>query len=128
LPDSCKRHRKHGWHYNHTEEPTGRGGSATRYPVTSRDTPARYPKHDRVVEIQGDITGQRHVPTLPEVDDASGLVGRIEVQRKLHAEHTGDPDCHIGVAGKIEVKLQRVAQNRRPCPKKLERLRVSEAG
>jgi hypothetical protein len=38
------------------------------------------------------------------------------------------PICHIGVAGKIEVELQRVAQNRRPCPKKLEGLRVSEAG
>src|SRR6187402_3060376 len=64
----------------------------------------------RYIEVVPKKTRQRHVPTTPEVADVARLVGRIEVQRQLNAEHARQADRHVRVAGEIEVQLQRVGQ------------------
>jgi len=60
-------------------------------------------------EAQGDV------PAPPEIDNARGFIGRIEVVRQLHAEEEGHADSHVGIAGKIEIQLEGVCQ--RPHPR-----------
>ena len=54
------------------------------------------------------------MPALPERGDVTGLVGAVEIQRKFDVQHAGQPDRHVGVAGKVEVDLQRIGQGRVP--------------
>ena len=42
------------------------------------------------------------------------LVGRVEVERQLDAEHARQADRHVGVAGEVEVELQRVGERAAP--------------
>src|SRR3989475_10756912 len=57
-----------------------------------------------------EVARQRHVPACPEVDDAAGLVGRVEVQRETDAEHARQAQRHVRIAREVEVQLQRVAE------------------
>ncbi|MNH39055.1 hypothetical protein D3C79_1001740 [compost metagenome] len=50
------------------------------------------------------------MPAAPEVLDAAGQVGAVEVLRKVEAQHQAKPDRHGAIAGKIEKQLQRVGQ------------------
>ena len=69
---------------------------------------------ERDVEIVAQELRQRHVPAPPEIDDASRLVGRIEIQRQEDAEHQRHADRHVGIAGEIEIELERVGQRADP--------------
>ena len=99
--------------------------NAGRQPVC--DAPARHRQGERVVEIQHQPAGQRHVPALPVVDDALGLVRRVEVQREAQVEHARQPDRHVGVAGKVEVELQRIGQRDAPGREQRQQVRMREA-
>ena len=57
---------------------------------------------------------QRDVPAPPEVGDALGAVGRVEVLQELEAEHAAQPDGHVRVAGEVEVDLEGVGQHAEP--------------
>ena len=60
---------------------------------------------------------QSDVPALPKINDVPGFVRRIEIDRKLDAEHVGQPYRHIRVAGKIKIQLQRIGQRIQPSRK-----------
>ncbi len=68
------------------------------------------------VATQGDIevvaqpAGQRQVPAPPEVLDAAGKIGPVEVFRKVEAQHQAQADGHGAVAGEVEEQLQRIGQ------------------
>ena len=63
---------------------------------------------ERDVEVVAQEARQRHVPAPPEVADRHGAVGRVEVERQPQAEHQREADRHVGVAGEVEIDLQRV--------------------
>src|SRR5215469_6062266 len=64
------------------------------------------------VDVVSQETRQCYVPCLPKFNDACRFVGRKEVHWELDAEATRYADRHVGVGGKIEIKLTRVGQ----CP------------
>jgi len=66
------------------------------------------------------------VPAPPEDGDGSRLVRRVEVQRQAHAEQARQPDRHVGIAGKIEIELERVRQHAAPCDQQRCILRSAE--
>ena len=68
----------------------------------------------RHVDVVAQEARQRHVPAAPEVDDVRGPVRRIEICGKLDAEHAGQPDRHLGIAGEIEIDLERVGEHAGP--------------
>ena len=69
---------------------------------------------ERNVEIVAQELRQRHVPAPPEIDDRGRLVGRVEIQRQEDAEHQRYPDRHVGIAGEIEIELERIGQRADP--------------
>src|SRR5262249_38601307 len=58
--------------------------------------------------------GERDVPAAPEVADGVGDVGVVEVLGQVEAEHPPGADRHVGVAGEVEVDLDRVADQPQP--------------
>ena len=60
------------------------------------------------VEIVAQEPRQRHVPAPPEIAHRDRTIRRIEVQRQAEPEHQRQPDRHVGIAGEIEVDLQRI--------------------
>ena len=68
----------------------------------------------RNVEIVAQEARQRHVPAAPEIGDVHRLVGRVEVQWQAHADHVGQADRHVRIAGEVEVELQGVSQGAAP--------------
>ena len=50
------------------------------------------------------------MPAPPELGDAGGLVGAVEVQREANIQHPRQADRHVGVAGEIEIDLQGVGE------------------
>ena len=63
---------------------------------------------ERDVEVVAQEARQRHVPAPPEIADRHRAVRRVEVERQAQPEHQRQADRHVGVAGEIEVDLQRV--------------------
>jgi hypothetical protein len=41
-------------------------------------------------------------------------MGRVEIERQGDAEHQRNSDCHVGIAGEIEVELEGIGQRRDP--------------
>ncbi len=68
----------------------------------------------RHVDVVAKVSRQRHVPKVPELDDAGGLVGGGEVQGQIDPEHQGQPHRHVGIRGEIEVELEGVAKGTHP--------------
>src|SRR5579864_3852574 len=68
------------------------------------------------------------MPTAPELDDIGRLVGRVEVHRKADAEAARRADRHVGIAGKIKVKLTRVGERSTPGDEKIQRLAMIGRG
>ena len=64
------------------------------------------------------------MPAQPEITDAGGLVGRIEVERDLEAKKARYPNGHIGIAGEVKVELEAVGKDAQPG---LEQLRIIAA-
>ena len=54
------------------------------------------------------------MPPSPELRDASGNIGIIEVLQEMEAEHFSKTDSHIGIAGEIKVYLEGVGQRTEP--------------
>ena len=69
---------------------------------------------ERDVEVIAEPRRQRDVPPAPELLDAVGDVRPAEIFREAEAEHPSEADRHVGVAGEIEIDLQRVADNAEP--------------
>ena len=76
--------------------------------------PAAAVAAERDVEIVAQELRQRHVPAPPEIDDAGGLVGRVEIERQEDAEHQRYADRHVGIAGEIEIELEGIGQRADP--------------
>ena len=64
---------------------------------------------ERHVQIIAEPRRQRDVPSAPELLHALGDIRPPEILRKAEAEHASQTNRHVGVAGEIEVDLQRVA-------------------
>ena len=79
------------------------------------------------VKIVAQECAQRDVPAPPEVGDALGLVGRVEILQELKTEHPSQADGHVGVTGEIEVNLERVGQCAEPGVRRGQRLGANAA-
>ena len=61
-----------------------------------------------VQQVVAEERSQRNVPTLPELSDVLAEERVAEVFVQMKAEDAGNANCHIGIAGEIEVHLQGV--------------------
>ena len=66
------------------------------------------------VDIVAEPRGERDVPAPPELGDAAGDIGIVEVFKKVEAEHPAKADGHVGIGGKVEVDLKRVGDGAEP--------------
>lgn len=57
---------------------------------------------------------QRNVPAPPEVHDARGFVGGVEVFRQAQAQHKAQTQGHIRIAGKVKIELKGIAERAQP--------------
>ena len=71
---------------------------------------------ERDVEIVAQEPRQRHVPAPPEILDRGGEVRPVEILRPAEAEPQAEPARDVGVAGEIEIDLQRVEIDVRQSP------------
>ena len=83
---------------------------------------------ERDVQVVLQEPRQGHVPAAPEVDDAGGLVRRVEIDRQRHAENARQSDGHVGIAGKVKVDLKGVGQHPAPGLEKGRRAGGGEDG
>ena len=51
------------------------------------------------------------MPSVPEIGNGFGFVGRIKVERKLHAQHIADSVSHIAVAAEVKINLQGIGNH-----------------
>ena len=66
------------------------------------------------VDIVAEPRGERDVPAPPELGDAAGDIGIVEVFKKVEAEHPAKADGHVGIGGKVEINLKRVGDGAEP--------------
>ena len=64
---------------------------------------------ERHVEVVAQPAREGHVPAAPELRRVARQVGLAEVGRQLEAEQAGHAARHVGVAGEVEVDLEREA-------------------
>ena len=83
---------------------------------------------ERDIDVLAQEPAQRDVPAAPEVGDVRGLVGTGEVQREPHVHHARQADRHVGIAGEIEVDLQRIGRRRIPRLDEAQRRTVRGGG
>jgi len=74
---------------------------------------------DGEVQVVAQPVGEADVPAAPELGDVDGEVGPVEVARQFDAQQQPCAARDVGVAGEIEVELQRVGVDRQ------ERLRAA---
>ena len=60
------------------------------------------------VDVVAEPVGEGDVPAAPEVGDVEGLVGAVEVVGDGEAEEEAEAHGDVGVAGEVEVDLERV--------------------
>ena len=68
----------------------------------------------RNVYIVPEPTAQAHVPPPPELRDAGGDVGIVEVFYKMEPEDTAQTDGHVAVTGKVEIEMKNVSRRVKP--------------
>ena len=68
----------------------------------------------RNVEVSAHPVAQGDVPPAPEVGNGYGRIRIIEIFRETEAHHLSQADGHIGIAGKVEVYLEGVADGTKP--------------
>ncbi len=90
--------------------------------VAQRLGPAAARAAQRDEQVVAQEERQRHVPAPPELGDVHRLERRVEVLGEAEAEQERQPDGHVGVAGEVEVQLQRVAERRAPGRDQPERV------
>ena len=73
----------------------------------------------REVDVILEPGGQADVPAVPEIAQARGRVGVVEVQHHPEAHQQGDAAGHVGVAAEVEVDLpaeRHRRQDQAPAP------------
>ena len=70
--------------------------------------------HRAEYKVVAEPGGKRNVPAPPEFPDGLRGVGKIKIFEEGKAEHFSEADRHVGIAGKIEINLQRVANDAKP--------------
>ncbi|KAG0744769.1 hypothetical protein G6F24_016019 [Rhizopus arrhizus] len=98
VPHARQRHREERGEHDAADESARRADARGAHRQVAVRAPLRYRHRHGVGQGGGDGAGQRHVPARPEIDDAAGLVGRVEVQRVADAEHLGQAQRHVRVA------------------------------
>ena len=98
-------------------------------PVGTVPDTGQSPDHEHVEDLtlqtpaitaQGDVhifpepAGQCHVPAPPEIGDAAGDVGHVEVHGEVKAQHLAHADAHQRVTGEVKIKLQGIGQQTQP--------------
>ena len=68
----------------------------------------------RDVYILAEPGGERDMPAPPELGDAFGDIGVIEVFKKVKAENTAQSDSHVRVSRKVKVNLKGICGNAKP--------------
>ena len=63
------------------------------------------------VEVVAQPQGKGDVPAAPEIAQAQGDIGQVEVVRDIEAHEQGHALGQIGIAGKIAVDLHGVGQD-----------------
>ena len=66
----------------------------------------------RDVDIIPKPAGQADVPAPPEIRGILRQIGHIEIPAQVKIPDRGDSNGHVGIAGKVTVDLQRVANHR----------------
>ena len=66
------------------------------------------------VDVIPEPAPQGDVPALPELGHRAGDIGIVKVLLKAEAEHAPQADGHVGIAGKVKIDLQAVAQRAQP--------------
>ena len=79
----------------------------------------------REVEVILEPRGQADVPAVPEIAQARGRVGVVEVQHHPEAHQQGDAAGHVGVAAEVEVDLPAERHRRQEQRRRLEQARVA---
>src|SRR5438270_10582032 len=80
------------------------------------------------IKIVTQKPGQSHVPASPEFNDACRLIGRVKILGKSDAETTCCTDGHIGIPGKIEIKLASIGERTAPRDQKIYGLAALRRG
>src|SRR6185437_6302111 len=62
---------------------------------------------ERDIEIVPQPQRQGYVPSPPKIDERIGSVGTAKIIWQAHAQQHRYTDCHVGVAAKIAVDLNR---------------------
>ena len=78
------------------------------------------------IEVILEPSGERHMPTPPEILWIGGFVGRVEVLRQEKSHEHGYANGDIGVAGEVGIDLQRVEEKGREVFESGEEKRVLE--
>ena len=108
MPDACHQEGDDRWKCGDQHEAT----DTTQAPAAC----LAHAAHGQAgIDVGGEEARHGHVPAAPEVGDVGGLEGRVEIQRQLDAEDRGQADRHVGIAGEVEVELQRIAKGADPC-------------
>ena len=58
------------------------------------------------VDVVPEPEGHGHMPAAPEVGDARGDIGEVEVFAEPEAEHAAKADSHVAVTRKVEVDMK----------------------
>ena len=66
------------------------------------------------VHVVPEKPAQGDVPAAPEVRDAGGHVGVVEVLRKAEAQHASKAQGHVAVGGEVQVDLEGEGQGVEP--------------
>ena len=66
------------------------------------------------VDVVPEPAGQGDVPAPPELRDAAGQVGVVEVLQEREPQHAAHADGHVRIAAEVEVDLQRVGRRAQP--------------
>ena len=66
------------------------------------------------IDIVTEPAAQGHMPSSPELGNALGNEGIVEVLQEVEAEDATQTDGHIRIAGEVEINLQVVCQGVHP--------------
>ena len=68
----------------------------------------------RKIQIFPEPGHERHMPSAPEFRDGRSQIGIIKIFRQLEAEHFSQAHSHIGITGKVIIKLKGIEQGGNP--------------
>src|SRR6266702_6662579 len=89
VPDAGEQHREYGGVGDHCSESAERRQGLAGGLLPLFQPVALHREQDWVVEVESDVTGERHVPALPVLSDTDGLERRVEVERNSDGEDAG---------------------------------------